>query len=87
MGSRNVYFDPPENVKMKYPCFVYTLDTVFSTRADNKTYNSKRGYQVTYITKDSSDDMIEKFLELSYTSYQRRFFSDNLTHDVFHIYY
>lgn len=72
---------------MKYPCFVYALDSVFSTRADNTTYNAKRGYQITYITKDSTHDVIEEILELEYASYQRRFSSNNLTHDVFHIYY
>ena len=28
LESRNVYFQPPESVKMKYPAIVYALDDI-----------------------------------------------------------
>ena len=43
LGSRCVYFQPPEKVKMNYPCIVYELSKIKSTMADNKRYlNTKR---------------------------------------------
>ena len=35
LESRNVYFQPPESVKMKYPAIVYALDDIENVHADN----------------------------------------------------
>ena len=35
IDSKNVYFQPPENLKLKYPCVVYTVDAAVTTYADN----------------------------------------------------
>ena len=31
LGSDNVYYQPPESVKMKYPAIVYTRDSIDNT--------------------------------------------------------
>ena len=31
LGSRNVYFQPPESIKMNYPAIVYGLDDMQTT--------------------------------------------------------
>lgn len=87
LGSKNVYFEPPTNIKMKYPAIVYELENIYSIRADDIAYNNTRAYQVTVIGKDPDTDILDKLLELKKCSYQRRFTSDNLIHDVFRLYY
>ena len=37
LGSRNVYYDPPENVKMQFDCIVYSLRQVNQVYANNFT--------------------------------------------------
>ena len=54
LKSKNVYFQPPESVKMKYPAIVYALDDIENVHADNGVYSSHRHYSVTVI--DSSSD-------------------------------
>lgn len=72
---------------MKYPCIVYGLDDIYSRKADNISYNNKRLYQITLIGKDPDTDIPEKILELDLSSYERRFKSDGLIHDVIRLYY
>ena len=87
LGSTNVYFEPPENIKMKYPCIVYEKGTGLRTPADNKKYLYNQGYEVTYITKDPDSDIPDKLLELEYCQPERSFRSENLYHEVFFIYF
>lgn len=87
-GSSNVYFQPPESLLLKYPCIVYKLSTTPTTFADDKVYKFTRGYDVTYITRDPDDDMIDQMFELfkNKVRYDRSFASDNLNHYVFTVY-
>ena len=34
LESRNVYFNPPESIKMNYPAIIYKLDDTFLAHID-----------------------------------------------------
>jgi hypothetical protein len=87
LGSRNVYFQPPANVQMQYPCIVYELDTVESLFADNKPYRHTKRYQVTVIDSDPDSGLPDKIAELPLCSFQRHYTADNLNHDVFNLFF
>ena len=88
VGSRNVYFQPPESTKLKYPCVVYQMQSMANRHADNQIYKSMKQYQVTYIDKDPDAEFVDKILErLPYIRYDRFFISDNLNHWVFTVYF
>ena len=83
MGSRNVYFQPPENIKMKYPAIVYTRSDIKNTYADNEVYKQDNVYQITVIDANPDSDIVKKISKLPMCRYNRNFKSDNLNHDVF----
>ena len=87
LGSSNVYFQPPENLQIMYPCIVYSLNGFFNRPADNKTYHRRREYDMVYITHDPDDAMIEKLEDLPYTSMGRPYTADNLYHYPYTIYF
>ena len=87
LGSKNVYFQPPENFKLKYPCIVYNIGGGLRIPADNIKYLYHQGYSVTFITKDPDPDVPDKILELPYCQPERQFIVDNLYHWVFFIYF
>lgn len=87
LGSRNVYFQPPPSIRMKYPCIVYELDDIHTMNADNSKYADKRRYKITVIDSDPDSEFIDKLLELQYCSFDRFYASDNLNHFVFTLYY
>lgn len=86
--EKNVYYQPPESIKLSYPCFIYNLSSGHQTSANNSLYLFHRQYEGTYISTNPDHDFIEKVLRaFPYVSYGRRFVSDNLYHDTFTIYY
>lgn len=86
-GSNNVYYRPPENLKMQYPCIRYTKENIIGTHADNITYKKTDRYQVTVIDKKPDNAVIDKLLDLPMSAFATHYESDNLNHDVIIIYY
>lgn len=87
LGSDNVYFQPPETVKMNYPCFRYTRSSGNSSYANNESYRFVPQYEVTFISRDPAPSIITDVLEsFQMAAYNRHFVIDNLYHDVFIIY-
>ena len=88
LGTRQVYFQPPTNVKMEYPCIVYSRDAADASFADNASYRYTQRYQMTYIDRNpDTQTMVEKLARLPMCSYSRFYTADNLNHDVFTIYF
>ena len=90
LGKRNVYFQPPQNTQIKYPCFIYNRSTVYSIKADDKPYLVKGHYSVTYIDPNPEACIAIMSVLLNhfdYISHERSFTSENLNHDVYNLYY
>lgn len=87
LGSRNVYFQPPENVKMIYPCIVYSRSSGDSQYADDTSYIFKNRYQIMVIDKNPDGPVLDKIRKLPLCSFDRHYVVNNLNHDVYNIYY
>lgn len=87
LGSRNVYYQPPESLKMEYPAIRYDLSTIDSRYADNIKYSKNNRYEIIVIDILPDNEVIDKILDLPYSSHDRRYKSDNLNHDVITLYY
>lgn len=83
-----VYFQPPENSKIKYPCITFERTNALTSYADNEPYAITKRYTITLITKTSdNDEYLDQLLKLPMCTYDRQFVNDNLVHDVFSIYF
>ncbi len=87
LGSRNVYFQPPETIKMSYPCIVYSRTNGYSQFADNVPYAFKLQYQLIYIDKNPDSIIPIELSKLQSCTFERHYSANNLNHDVFNIYY
>lgn len=87
LGSKNVYFQPPNNLNLKYPAIIYEHDRNEVKRADNGVYGLRKRYQVTYIDRDPDSPIPDVLAHLPYSIFDRSFPSDNLNHSVLNIYY
>ena len=83
----NVYFQPPANVQMEYPCIVYKRTYALTDFAGNKPYRYKKRYQVTVIDRDPDSEIPDKVAALPMCRFDRFFTADNLNHDVFNVYF
>ena len=87
LGSRNVYFQPPENIKMEYPAIVYSRPRIDVKRANNNVYSTNNQYELIVIDKLPDNEVITKLLGIPYCTHTRSYKSDNLNHDVFTLYF
>ena len=88
LGSRNVYFQPPTSVQLKYPCIVYSRPSGDMTYADDKTYSLVFSYDIQIIDTDPDSDLPKRLgMHFPKCKIGRRLVSDNLYHDNFTIYY
>ena len=87
LGSRNVYYQPPESIKMQYDAIRYSKKNIRTMYANNSKYSMKDCYELVVISVKPDNPVIKKLLELPYCSYDRHYVADNLNHDVLTIYY
>ena len=87
LDSSNVYYQPPENYKMKYPAIKYSKTNIRSRFASNTSYSQLNCYEIIVIDYAPDNKVIDKILALPYASYNRHYNADNLNHDVITLYF
>lgn len=89
LGSRNVYYQPPSNITMRYPCIVYHPNPTEDYYADNQRYFVYFSYRVQIIAHDPEFALFDTFPDnFEYaTETPQRFEADNLNHANYKIYY
>ena len=87
LGSRNVYFQPPETIKLSYPCLIYERGRGVPFHANDDLYDYRKSYLITVIDKDPDSVIPDKLEELRYCTMDRYYEADNLNHWIFTIYY
>lgn len=85
LGNRNVYYQPPSTINMKYPCIVYNLDNTQEYYADDIKYMQYIQFSVTLITKDPEPEVFQKLNNLPYSRFSRFYTNDGLNHFAFNI--
>ena len=88
LGTRNVYFNPPESVKMKYDAIRYKLAGKDTRRANNRVYKSTNRYEGVVITTNPDTAIPDTLLmRFEMCSLGRPYVADSLNHYPFTIYY
>lgn len=80
---KNVYYQPPESVKLKYPCVIIKKNPGDTKPADNIKYIYSPSYTLTVIARDPNRTLAEQiFMAFLISRYDQNFVRDNLYHDV-----
>lgn len=87
MENRNVYFQPPESVRMEYPAIVYALDDIDQLHADNGVFCVQKRYSVTVLDKNPDSPFVDRVAKLSTCQFNRHYKSENLNHWAFSLYF
>jgi hypothetical protein len=85
--TERVYFQPPANTQMYYPCIIYSRDGSSEDHANNELYRHSKRYQVTVIDRDPDTELADKVETLRYSSFERFFAADDLNHYVFSLFF
>ena len=87
IGNNNVYFQPPESVKLKYPCIIYNLAKVSVVHADDKVYLMNPKYVIRYITLDADDNTRLALVRGLGVPIIQTYAKDGLYHYIYELYY
>lgn len=87
LGSSNVYFQPPESVRMHYPCIVYKLNSDDVNYANNRVYRKAKRYDVTVIDRNPDSAIPDRVAAAFNGKIDRCYTADNLNHYSITIYY
>jgi hypothetical protein len=83
----NVYFQPPTNIQLNYPCIIYKRDFADTKFADDKPYNHVKRYMVTVIDPDPDSELPNKVAAMPMSLFNRFYTADNLNHDVYSVFF
>lgn len=83
----NVYYQPPESIKMSYPAIKFKRSDIRNTFANDNVYKQSHFYEITVIDYDPDSMIVEQLSQLPKIKFDRHYVFDNLHHDVFTIYY
>lgn len=84
----NVYFDPPEDEYMDYPCIRYSLGGFDNTYANDKVYQQKRAYKLVAIDEDPDSNIPILISRLEGCKKEStHYVTDGLHHDTFTLYF
>ena len=86
IGSRNVYFQPPETLEMLFPCLIYSTNDLDTKWAGNRPYGIRKAYSIVYVDPDPDSDVPDRLAELPLCRFNRFYTSDNLNHWAFTLY-
>lgn len=86
LGSKNVYFQPPESVKLQYPCIIYEETRGNTTRANDRLYLYRKAYSVVYIDKNPDATVPDEIRKFPLCDSGNPYKADNLNHWPFTIY-
>lgn len=87
LGSRNVYFQPPEDLKLQYPAIVYARSRIENNHANDGVYIQSLQYELTVIDANPDSEIPLRVSRLPKCRPDREFKSDNLNHSVFTLYF
>ena len=88
LGSRNVYFNPPESVKMQYDAIRYELSGKDIKRANDRLYIFTNKYDGVVIARDPDTTIPDQILsQFEMCSFGRPYVADNLYHYPFTLYF
>lgn len=84
LGSRNVYYNPPESVKMSYDAIRFRRSSINNTFANDSVYvQLPPTFEVTVITRDPDAPIIEKVSKMPKCRFVTSYVADNLCHNIF----
>ena len=82
------YYQPPETLKITYPCIIYHINRVDYRKANNRSYARFKSYQITVIDRDPDSDIYDKIMDhFEMCRFERFFTTDNLNHWILNLYY
>lgn len=87
LGSRNVYYQPPDQITINYPAIIYSRARIKNTFANNRPYLQKNAYRVIVADYNPDSEIVERVSLMETAKFERHYTVNNLNHDSFMVFY
>ena len=87
VGTKHVYFQPPDGLKIEYPAIIYKLNDIENASADNLVYTQKNAYQIIVIDQNPDSEISKRVSKLQSCQMMSAYSSDRLNHFVYNLYF
>lgn len=81
----HVYYQPPETIKMVYPCIIYDLSRDDALHADDNVYKRWKRYSVLIVDRNPDSQLPDRFSDAFNAGMERHYTADNLHHFAYTI--
>ena len=78
-----IYYEPPESIKLTYPCAIMSRGNIQFADANNYKYLKTVRYSLTYITKTINDPLADTIAEYDHMVHGDSYTSDHLYHHTY----
>lgn len=85
-SAAHVYYQPPTNLTMVYPCIVYSRSNIDNKHGDNLIYAQDYIYSVTVVSKNPDEPIADLASRLPGCKFNRTYVADGLNHYTYTIY-
>lgn len=86
-GVEEAYFQPPEDLKLVYPCIIYKRISENVKFADNSPYFKMKQYRVTVLDYDPDSEIPDLVGTLPLSTYETGYVSNNINHSAYKLFY
>ena len=87
LGSRNVYYQPPASLQMRYPAIVYKRNPARNRHSENNVYLQEDSYEVTVVGYDPDSETARSLSKLPLCRWDAHYTAENLYHDRFTLFW
>lgn len=81
------YYQPPESMKLTYPCVVYSFETFNTRNANNMPFVINERYKVSYLHKNVDDSRCKAVLrDFDKITHTQHYVTNGVYNDIYYIY-
>ena len=81
-----LFFSKPPDTELVYPCVIYTRSRAKALHANGKKYSVRPMFTCVLMTNLPDDHLFNILENMSLSTHDRSYLSDDINHDVFTIY-
>ena len=84
---KKVYYQPPDDSKMVFPCVLYEFSAEKPNYANNRKYRNRIAYTVTVVDSSPEPTILVKMGELPLCKHVAHYTKNNKNYDVYQLYF
>ena len=83
--THKVYYQPPDDITIEYPCIIYERSNIKNTSADDTVYQQTYSYNIIVAEKSPVSALVEEVSKLTGIRFLNHYVRNKIIYDSFTI--